>query len=272
MDAFFAANRRSWDERVAIHAADETGFYDVAKVLRGEDKLNAIEAAEIGDIRGLRVAHLQCHFGLDSLCLERRGADVTGLDFSSAAIAKAREITAELGLRANFVEGNVYDARALLKGDFDMVYVTWGAIGWLPDIARWAQVVASLLKPGGWLYLAESHPVLNCFTWVDGRLTPSFDWRTPPGHPIADDTDTTYNGSKTQLLNARTYDWIHPLSDIVGGLRQAGLVLDWLHEHPAVTWWMYPVLQRGDDGLYRLPADHPQLPLSFSLRAVKPER
>jgi SAM-dependent methyltransferase len=269
MKEFFEANRRSWDERVAIHAADETGFYQVERVMRGEDKLNAIEAAEIGDIRGLRVAHLQCHFGLDTICLERRGADVTGLDFSPAAVAKARALAAELQLQAQFVEGNVYDARSLLKGEFDMVYVTWGAINWLPDIAGWAGVVASLLKPDGFLYLAESHPTTLCLEWIDGRIVPHYNWRTPQDRPDVSDTPTTYNGSAQVLENRRNYEWIHPLSDIVGGLRQAGMALDWLHEHAALTWPLFPNMSKGEDGLYRLPPDFPQLPLSFSLRAVR---
>jgi SAM-dependent methyltransferase len=266
---YFDANRRSWDERVAIHAEDETGFYSVAKVLRGEDKLNAIEAREIGDITGLRVAHLQCHFGLDSFCLERRGADVTGLDFSLAAVAKAREWGEIMGLRTRFVEGNVYDARMLLDGSFDMVYVTWGAINWLPDIARWAAVVGSLLKSGGYLYLAESHPAILCFEWIDGKIVPHYDWRTPVEKPVVSDLATTYNGSTRELRNRRNYEWIHPLTDIVGGLRAAGMAIDWLHEHPALTWPLFPNMIEGEDGLYRMPADFPQLPLSFSLKAVK---
>ncbi|MGE4253246.1 MAG: class I SAM-dependent methyltransferase, partial [Parvibaculaceae bacterium] len=176
---YFDANRKSWDERVAIHRRDETGFYEVQRVLDGGDKLNAIEAAEIGDVRGLRIAHLQCHFGLDSICLARRGASVTGLDFSPAAVAEARALARRAGTNAQFVEGNVYDARSLLSGDFDLAYVTWGAINWLPDIAQWAKVVASLLKPSGRLYLAESHPNILPFDWVDGRIAPRFDWRTP---------------------------------------------------------------------------------------------
>ncbi|MFO0993202.1 MAG: class I SAM-dependent methyltransferase [Hyphomicrobiales bacterium] len=266
---YFDANRLSWDERVAIHAEDETGFYQVAKVLNGEDKLNAIEARELGDIAGLRVAHLQCHFGLDSFCLERRGAEVVGLDFSSAAIAKARELAKTLALKTRFVEGNVYDARKLLAGDFDMIYVTWGAINWLPDIAGWAKVVGSLLKPGGHLYLAESHPTTLCFEWVDGKIVPHYDWRTPIDKPFAADDAKTYNGSQKELRNKRVYEWIHPLSDILNGLNAAGLSLAWLREHAELTWALFPNMIEGEDGLYRLPADFPQLPLAFSLKAVK---
>jgi SAM-dependent methyltransferase len=266
---YFDANRKSWDERVAIHRRDETGFYEVGKVLVGQDKLNAIEASEIGDVRGLRIAHLQCHFGLDSICLARRGASVAGLDFSSAAIAEARGLADEIGADAQFVEGNVYDARQLLPGDFDMVYVTWGAINWLPDIAQWAQVVSSLLKKGGRLYLAESHPTILSFDCVDGRIGPRFDWRTPKDQPIVEDTEQTYTGAADVLAHKRTYSWQHPLSDIINGLIAAGMSLTWLHEHAALTWPLFPNMTASEDGLYRLPAEHVQLPLAFSLEATK---
>jgi SAM-dependent methyltransferase len=264
---FFETNRRSWDERVAIHRRDETGFYSVKTVLEGGDKLNAIEAAEIGDVRGLRIIHLQCHFGLDTICLARRGATVVGLDFSPAAIAEARKLAAETGSDARFIEGNVYDARELVDGAFDMAYVTWGAIGWLPDIFQWAKVVALLLRPGGSLYLAESHPAILCFDWVDGRIAPAYDWRTPKDKPIRDEIPTTYTGAVDVLENKRTFSWIHPLSDILNALVQAGLALEWLNEHAALTWKLFPTMTESEDGLYHLPLDQPQLPLAFSLRA-----
>jgi SAM-dependent methyltransferase len=269
MEHYLKANRRNWDDRVAIHRRDSTGFYAVEKVLNGEDKLNAIEAAEIGDIRGLRVIHLQCHFGLDTICLARRGASLTGLDFSSAAIAEARELARKTGADVRFVEGNVYDARRLLEGGFDMTYVTWGAINWLPDLKPWAATIASLLKNGGWLYLAESHPVTLCLEWTGERIEPRYDWRTPRDRPRVWNDATTYNGDTTPLANTRCYEWTHPLTDIFAALRAAGLAIDWFHEHDALTWPLFPNMQKGDDGLYRLPTDHPQLPLSFSLKAVK---
>jgi SAM-dependent methyltransferase len=266
---YFDTNRKSWDERVAIHRRDETGFYDVQKVLGGHDKLNAIEAVEIGDVRDLRIAHLQCHFGLDSICLARRGASVVGLDFAPAAIAEARSLSRKLGADVQFVEGNVYDARKLISGDFDMVYVTWGAINWLPDIAQWAKVVASLLKTGGRLYLAESHPAILSFDWIDGRIAPRFEWRTPKDQPIIEEIENTYTGAADILNHKKTYSWQHPLSDIINGLIAAGMGLAWLHEHAALTWPLFPNMTMSADGLYRLPADHVQLPLAFSLEAKK---
>ncbi len=266
----FTLNRRCWDERVGIDRRDATGFYRVEAFLRGGDTLNAIEASEVGDVRGLRVAHLQCHFGLDTLSLARRGAEVTGLDFSSEAIAEARRLSTATGLQAAFVEANVYDARMALEGAFDLVYVTWGGINWLPDIARWGAVVASLLAPGGHLYLLKAHPSTLCLEWVDGRIVPVYAWRTPRDEPINSNTPTTYNGDSTPLVNAETREWTHPLGDIIGALRSAGLALDWLHEHAALVWPLFPNMTKGADGLYRLPADHPELALSFSLQAGKP--
>jgi 2-polyprenyl-3-methyl-5-hydroxy-6-metoxy-1,4-benzoquinol methylase len=148
MSDWYAANRRGWDERVAIHLRDRTGFYGVDGLKRGERTLGPIVDAELGPVAGLSVVHLQCHFGLDTLTMARNGARVVGLDFSPAAIAAARALAAETGLAARFVEGDVYDAPKLIDERFDRVFVTWGAICWLPRIDRWAAVVAAMLKPG----------------------------------------------------------------------------------------------------------------------------
>src|SRR6185295_1350761 len=137
---------------------DLTGAYGIERFLAGEDVLYPIEAAEIGDVSGLKVLHLQCHIGLDTLCLARRGARVTGLDFSAAALRHARGFANDAGIEARFVHGEVYDAAVLCGTDFDLVYATWGTISWLPDIRRWGAVVAALLKPGGALYFADQHP------------------------------------------------------------------------------------------------------------------
>ncbi|MGE4253565.1 MAG: class I SAM-dependent methyltransferase, partial [Parvibaculaceae bacterium] len=132
-----------------------------------------------------------------------------------------------------------------------------------------AKVVASLLKPSGRLYLAESHPNILPFDWVDGRIAPRFDWRTPKDQPIVEETENTYTGAADILVNKRVYEWQHPLSDIINGLIAAGMRLDWLHEHAALTWPLFPNMTASADGLYRLPPDHVQLPLSFSLAARK---
>lgn len=267
--SFLDVNLASWNERAGIHLADETGFYEIDAFRAGKSTLHEIEAQEIGEVRGKRLAHLQCHIGLDTLSLARLGAEVTGLDFSRAALDGARKHATETDIAATFVEGNVYDARQLLSGTYDIVYVTWGAINWLPDIARWAQVVASLLTPGGFLYLAEAHPFALVFEEVDGRLEPTYAWRTPKDQPILGDTPTTYTGATTPLVNRRTHEWMHPLSDIVGAVVGAGLRIDFLHEHERLPWPLFPMMQPAGGKLYRMPKGIPPFPLSFSLKATR---
>lgn len=271
MEEFFEANRRNWDERAAIHRRDTAGGYQVEAFLRGEDIMQDIESREIGDVTGKRIAHLQCHFGLDTLGLERRGASCVGLDFSPVAIREARALAAQTKLNATFVQGNVYDARQLITGEFDLVYVTWGAINWLPDIAAWAGVVASLLKQGGALYLLEGHPSLMTLDETTERLIPRYDWRTPQNTPFVSDNVQTYTGDQDTLINTRNYEWIHPLSDIINGLIAAGLRLEWLNEHEELPWQFAPIMieKKGKRVSYILPGGFPRLPLSYSIRAVK---
>jgi 2-polyprenyl-3-methyl-5-hydroxy-6-metoxy-1,4-benzoquinol methylase len=265
----FGANRKLWDERVATHRRDDTGFYNVDKFLAGNDVLGPIESAEIGDVRGLRIAHLQCHFGIDSICLARRGAHVTGIDFSALAVVEARNLAKQMGVEVGFVEGNVYDARECLKDDFDIVYATWGTLIWLPDVTEWAQVVASLLKPGGFLYFADGHPMMLCLEMVGGRFALRTDWRTPKHQPLVEISEKNYSGNRS--AHSTSYEWIHPLADMLNALVDAGLRLDWVKEHVSLPWPYFPDMRKGDDGMFRLPEDQMQLPLSLSLKATKPK-
>ena len=175
----FAINKARWSEVVEVHA--RSPFYRVAEFLQGEDVLYPIESEEIGPLAGKRLLHLQCHLGLDTLCLARRGAIATGLDFSPEAIAKAEALAREAGVPARFVEGNVYDTPRLIAERFDVVYSTWGTICWLPDIVRWAEVVAEMLAPGGFLYLLEGHPFAHRPGADEGRGADRLDLRLFPG-------------------------------------------------------------------------------------------
>jgi SAM-dependent methyltransferase len=267
-----ALNRANWDERVPIHLA--APIYDHAALRAGRATKNAIEEAELGPVDGLRLLHLQCHFGRDSLILAQRGATVVGLDFSPPAIAAARALAAELGLadRVRFVEADLYEAPDAIAepASFDRVYVSWGAICWLPDIAGWARIIADFLKPGGSLYLAEAHPAAlvldDAVPQPDGR--PGFFLPYFHSEPLVLDDPSDYADPEARLTNSRTCEWIHPLGSVVSALIAAGLRLDWLHEHDAITWRMFKCLTAGSDGLFRWP-DKPWLPLSYSLQATK---
>lgn len=270
-DDYLAANRRNWEERVAIHRRDRSGFYAVDRFLAGGKELQAVVRRELGDVGGKRLVHLQCHFGLDTLILARHGAQVTGLDFSPAAIAEARWLTVETGLAAEFVCADVYEARQALSGEFDIAYVTWGTICWLPDMPRWARTVASLLRPGGCLYFADAHPNILILEERSGQLVHEYPIDTPPDAPLVFDAAQTYNDDVTALRATRTYEWIHSISRVVTALRDAGLSLDFLHEHSLLPWRPFPMCARGADGMWRLPETVPAFPLSYSLRATRPE-
>jgi SAM-dependent methyltransferase len=268
------ANRANWDERTAVHLGPDGG-YDLGPLRAGRGTVDAIVRAELGPVAGLRVLHLQCHFGKDTLVLAQQGAAAAvGLDFSAPAIAAARRLAEELGLsdRARFVEADLYDAPEAVAepGGFDLVFVTWGALAWLPDLPGWARIVAGFLRPGGRLYLAEGHPA--AFVFDDLAETPDGmpGWFAPyfGRDAVVLDDPTDYADPAARLRHARTHTWMHPLGEVLGALRGAGLALDWLHEHPRVAWRMFRSLVRDGDGLFTWP-DRPWLPLAYSLSARK---
>jgi SAM-dependent methyltransferase len=268
-----ALNQANWDERVAVHLAPGSD-YETDALRRGTKRLGPIVSGVLGAVDGQKIAHLQCHFGLDSLALAQQGAEIVGLDFSGSAIAAATSLAAELGLPSRFVQSDIYQATTALDADlgtFDRVFVSWGALNWLPDMAAWARVVAGLLRPGGWLALAEAHPAAYVFD--DEAASPDGmpGWYAPyfGRAPILADNTLDYANPTIPLTNSRTCEWLHPLSDVIGGLLAGGLRIDAFHEHDSVAWRMFGPLVEGADGQWRWP-DRKWLPLSYSLRATKP--
>jgi SAM-dependent methyltransferase len=208
-------------------------------------------------VAGKRLCHLQCHFGMDTLTFARQGAEVVGVDFSSAAVNAARSLAADVGLHATFVHATVEDARAHVDGDFDVVYTSWGALVWLPDLRAWATTIASLLRPGGFVYVADQHPFTHTIAWL------------PTGYfrdePLRDDSSGSYTDPSAPTVHNESYEWLHTTGEIVTAIADAGLRIDFLHEHPFLVWQHTPEMVQGDDGMWRLPGD--PVPLSFSLRA-----
>lgn len=272
-------NRANWDERVPIHVASE--FYDQEPLRRGEGVLDPIARAGIERLHpdgldGVRVLHLQCHFGSDTLSLANRGATVVGLDFSRPAVEEARRMAAELGVdgRARFVEANLYDARHALPEpeSFDLVFTTWGTIGWLPDVAEWARIVAWFLKPGGRLYFADGHPSAFVFDGDGGPGgLPVFQFPYANPEPDVLDDPTDYADPDAAIEHARTWEWMHPLAEVQGALRAAGLAIDAFEEHFQVPWQIFPITVPQGDGMFGWPAEQ-WLPLSYELVASAPLR
>lgn len=266
-----AANRANWDERVPIHRRDATTSYGVADFLAGWDKLTAIENAVLGPVDGRAVLHLQCHFGMDGLCLVRRGATLTGLDFSPAAVETARALAADAGLPARFVLAELREAPQAIAERFDIVFASWGVINWAPDIVAWFKVAAEMLRPGGRLALVDAHPgTIAVLEEVDGQLIVRNPWRTEPEAPLRFTAETTYTGDEDRLSNQAIFEWTHPVSAILQAVRDAGLALESFKEHEELAWNAWPMMEPADARLWRLPAGQPRLPLSFSLAARKP--
>jgi SAM-dependent methyltransferase len=272
MDPRVAANRALWDEWTPIHVRSE--FYDVAgwKAGRAGRDLQPLLLEEVGDVAGKDLLHLQCHFGLDTLSWARRGARVTGADFSERAIEQARALSAETGLDATFVVADIVELPAHLEGDFDVVFTSFGAINWLNDLPRWAEVAAHFVRPGGFFYIAEAHP----FAWVfddddaatELRLAYHY-WPSP--EPLVFPTEGSYADPDASVEEPLEYAWQHSMGEIVTSLATAGLRIDYLHEHSWVPWKMFPFMVEAEPGIWRLPEPFDQrLPVLFSLKATKP--
>jgi SAM-dependent methyltransferase len=266
------SNRKNWDARARVHARSQ--FYDLDGFASGQRRLSLKpwEPDEVGDVTGKSLCQLQCHLGVETLSWARLGAGrVVGLDFSAEAIETARALAARCALtdRATFVEADVHDAPRALGGHapFDIVYVSVGAICWLPEVKRWAAVVRGLLAPGGMLYMHEVHPMLGCIEQRDGRLEverPYFEC----AEPIRWDDGTTYTEGHPTIEHKVCYEWTHGLGEIIQALLDEGLSLELLREHRAAEFQPLPSMQRGDDGLWRLPPElRDRVPLTYTLRA-----
>ncbi|MHB8377886.1 MAG: class I SAM-dependent methyltransferase [Dehalococcoidia bacterium] len=266
MNEYMDTNRDHWDEVTAIHVASE--FYDLAGFKEHRDSLTPVERAELGDVRGKSLLHLQCHFGMDTISWARHGATVTGIDFSAPAIAQARALAAELGVEARFVQSNIYALPDNLEGQFDIVFTSYGALIWLPDKPAWARVAAHFVKPGGTFYIAEFHPIAGIFGYTaDLHITyPYFASEAP----VVFEDSGTYTDRTTPIANAKTYEFPFTLGDIVTSLIDAGLQIQFLHEFPFSTYQFLPFTHVAEDGRVRLKQHDGSVPLLFSIKATKP--
>jgi SAM-dependent methyltransferase len=271
MDRSLEVNRALWDERAPVHAASpDYGFARFADDPAHLSDVVRFDVPRLGDVRGLEGVHLQCHIGTDTVSLARLGLRMTGLDFSAAALVQARQLAAAARVEVAFVESELYDApQALGRGRFDLVFTGIGALCWLPDIRRWAEVVASLLKPGGRLFIREGHPVL----WAladerpDGLLVLDYPYFERI-EPVVWQEDGTYVATDHVFANTVTHGWNHGLGEIVTALLAADLELTMLEEHDSVPWNpLGAAMTLGEDGEWRLRDRPERLPLTYTLQA-----
>lgn len=264
-----AANRELWNAWADAHVGSE--FYDVAGFIAGRETIDSVELEGVGDVDGKSLLHLQCHFGQTTLSWARHGASVVGVDFSPRAIEIARELTAQLELDARFICCEVTDTLKHLDGErFDVVFASYGAISWLPDLKPWAEVIAGALKPGGRFFIAEHHPFLWVFDDCTQELAPPFKYRYFDRNALRWEEDGSY-AAPDSGIKATSYSWQHTFDEIVNALIGAGLRITSLREYPYLAFQWFPTMVRGEDGFWRMPEGAPDLPLMFSITAEAPE-
>ena len=259
---YLEVNKTTWNAKTPIHIASD--FYDMEGFLKGNTSLKSIELVQVGEVSGKKMLHLQCHFGQDTLSWARMGAKVTGLDFSETAIAYAQKLNDELGLDAKFVCSDVYEAANVLTEKYDIVYTSYGVLGWLPDMQKWAKVVAERLETGGVLHLIEFHPVVWMF---DNDIT-YIQYSYFNREDIIEEEEATY-ADKNASLTSTSITWNHPLSDVVNALISAGLQIEMLQEYDFSPYSCFPNVVPAPDGNFYLKDKEGKMPLVYSIKARK---
>ena len=259
---FFNTNKKAWNNRTPFHLQSE--LYDLEGFKEGKSSLKFIELEELGNVNNKTMLHLQCHFGQDSLSWARMGAKVTGVDFSDEAIKAARSLNNELNLDVKFICSNIYDIKKHLDEKFDIVFTSYGTIGWLPDLKEWGRLIAHFLKPGGTFYIVEFHTVL----WMFDDDFKNFKYSYFNQGEIEEEVEGTY-ADMNAPLKQKEYGWNHPLSEVINSLIENGLQIEFLHEFPFSVNDVFSNSVKGKDGWWRIKGMEDIIPMMFSIKAKK---
>ncbi len=260
----FETNRETWNQKVAVHAKSD--FYNLEAFKKGATSLHRYELEALGDVKGKSMLHLQCHFGQDTLSIARMGGQCTGVDLSDKGIELARQLNEELNLDAQFVCCNVLDTSQHINKQFDIVFTSYGVIGWLPDLQPWAQIIAERLKPGGFFYMVEFHPIAWMFDYTVNP--PKMIYGYDQAEAIYEEYEGTYADDDTTKITSKEYGWNHSLSEVIDSLLQAGLQLEFFREHKGSPYNIFPNLVKNNEGLYQL--ENGLYPLVYEVKFVKP--
>lgn len=255
-------NKDSWNRRTEIHYHSE--FYNIKKFIEGESSLNGIELNLLGEIKGKKILHLQCHFGQDTISLNRLGAATTGVDFSDTAIKKAKELASKVKSDASFICCDVYDLKNHLNEKFDIVFSSYGVIGWLPDLDKWAEIITHFLKPGGEFILVEFHPVVWMFD--DGFKYIKYNYFKDD--PIIETESGTY-ADKSANIELKSVNWNHSLSEVINSFIDRGMVLQSFNEYDYSPYNCFENTVKIDEHKYRILDLEQKLPMVYSIKAKK---
>lgn len=259
---YFDANRDLWNQRTVVHR--DSAFYNLAGFKNGETVLTPIELTELGDVKDKTLLHLQCHFGMDSLDWARKGAKVTGVDLSDRAIEEAERLNGELGLNASFICCNVLDTSKFVKEQFDIVFTSYGTIGWLPDLEPWGKMIAERLKPGGIFYIAEFHPMV----WVFDDDFTHIKYSYEKTEVIVTENEGTYTDRNAEI-KGKEYSWNHSISEVLNAVIGAGLRIEMFNEHMYSPYPCFRNVVEFETGKWYIKGLEGKIPMVYSLRAVK---
>jgi SAM-dependent methyltransferase len=262
MKDYLSINKESWNKRTAIHVASD--FYDVPSFLAGKNSLNSIELDLLGDLKGKKVLHLQCHFGQDSISLARLGAKVTAVDFSDAAIEYGKKLTEQTKTDVTFICCDIYELSNHLHDKFDIVFTSYGTIGWLPDINKWAKVVAQYLKPLGEFIIAEFHP----FIWMYDNDLLQIKHRYFNDLPIEETEEGTYTNPEAKIKQDYI-SWNHGLGEVVSSLINKGLTIKTLQEFDYSPYNCFANTVEFEPGKFQIKQWGNKVPLVYAVKAVK---
>ncbi len=269
---YFIANKQLWNQRTAIHK--DSSFYNLAGFKAGENVLTPIELNELGDVKGKKMLHLQCHFGMDSLNWARLGADVTGVDISDEAIKEAKQLNDDPsinliaigsgGIKAKFICCNVYDLKEHLDEKFDIVFTSYGTIGWLPDLDKWAGLIAHYLKPAGIFYMADFHPVVWMFNDDFTRIEYGYENQ----EVIVTENYGTYTDRNADI-KGKEYGWNHSTSELLNALINQGLQIQHFNEFMYSPYSNFANSVETSKGKWQIKGMEGKMPMVYSIRAIK---
>lgn len=259
---YFSTNRDTWNTKVKVHA--ESDMYDLENFKKGKSSLMPYELVALGDVNGKSLLHLQCHFGQDTLSWSRMGAKCTGVDLSDEGIRLAKKLNKELNLDAQFICCNVLDTSKHVDDKFDIVFTSYGVIGWLPDLKPWGQMIAERLKKGGVFFIAEFHPIV----WMFDNLQdpPILKYGYMQNDVIYEEYEGTYANENSKMIS-KEYAWNHGLGEVVTALTEAGLHIEYLNEYDESPYDVLPNLVKTDSGMFT--TKDKLYPLIFTLKATK---
>ena len=255
-------NKQTWNNKTDVHIASD--FYDVSSFLKGKSTLNEIELKLLGDVKGKKILHLQCHFGQDTLSLTRLGAKATGVDLSDNAIERAKEFAIKLNLDAIFICCDIYDLPNYINEEFDIVFTSYGTIGWLPDLDKWAKVISKFLKPNGKFVFAEFHPIV----WMFDNYFKDVFYSYFNIEPIIEYGEGTY-ADRYANIETHCVCWNHPTSEVLNALIQSGLEINSFDEYDYSPYNCFNETEEFEEGKFRIKHLKNKIPMVFSLVATK---